>query len=210
MHNTSSKKIVFLIISLLIIFVSIVGVTYAFFTYKRTSETKLELIAGKLSMNYSEENSGISLENALPVSDENALSTDVTTNYFDFSVNYIVSTTAKMTYSVFVEDVTSQIDEVVNGNFTALDKEKVKIALKDLDSDSFVLDPVYLSSYTDNTVNGYSIFSKTVNGGSSNHYRLYVWIPELDANGEAINAISIANSNISLIVNVKAVASINK
>jgi len=209
MNNASSKKIVFLITCLLVVFVSVISITFALFIYSRTSDANEQVVAGTIRMKFSEESNGISLVDALPISDTTALNTKNENDYFDFAVYYSISNNAKIDYNVYLENTTLSLDEVSSGSYQAFDSTEIKVALKNKDNDSLVYSPNYFSELGDTTSNGNLIYNKTVSGEGTDNYRLYMWIPEYDSSNKVINIEDIVGHTFSLIVNVEGSASVN-
>ena len=83
------KKVIVMILALIMLVITLIGTTYAIFTYTKLGETENVIKTGELTFIYNENNgigSGISLTDAIPVSDEvgKAYSTE---NYvFDFKL----------------------------------------------------------------------------------------------------------------------------
>ena len=63
------KQIVTIIIFILVLGVTIVGISYAAFSYARTGEKLNEISSGLISMEYIESDNIISMEGALPTTD---------------------------------------------------------------------------------------------------------------------------------------------
>lgn len=110
-HN---RKMILYIILLLLLMVSVVGVTYAIFNYSREGEVKNTVKTGDLTFSYVETSSGISIENAMPISDEVGKKLDSSKNgYFDFNVSCQIAGTSRIQYEVYAEkqEVKNPIDE---------------------------------------------------------------------------------------------------
>ena len=68
MRKENGKKIG-IIVSLTMLFVTIVGVTYAAFLYTKKGTKENELTTGSISFVYNETSNGVTLTNAFPMTD---------------------------------------------------------------------------------------------------------------------------------------------
>ena len=93
-------------LALILLVVTLIGTTYAIFTYTKLGTTENVITTGALNFIYTENTgvgSGISLTDALPVSDEvgKAYSTE---NYvFDFKIEGENTSTKEMEYEITLE-----------------------------------------------------------------------------------------------------------
>lgn len=211
MVETSSKNIIFWIITIVSIIVATLSISFAFFMYLRTGENEQILQSGTLKMRYDASNPGISLNNVSPISDEAALNDEDFS--FLFSVDYVVNSNAKITYGIYLEDWTNNLDEVVSGPLTSFSKDKVKVALEDVTNQSIVVNPIFYSEVEENTFIenvGYLLYSRTVAKDNIDTYRVYMWIPEKDIEDNDITSDNLFGKTFSFMVNVKAIASVNE
>lgn len=217
MNKESSKKIVLVVFVFIVTVVALIGFTYALFRYSRVSSNNASIIAGKLEFGYIEETNGINLQNAMPVSDEVALNTTDSNNYFDFYVTYNVSSNATIDYEVDIENITNQLSEVINNNLAPVDSSKIKVALEnraDTNNDSpMLVNPTYFSELerypASNSKKGYILYKTSITGNSKDYYRLYMWIPEIDTDGNEISIVSntdnfVGNQAFSIKINIQA------
>ena len=73
------------------------GVSYAFFSYSREGTTGNTITTGALTFHYEENSQGISLIDAMPMTDNNGIQQ---TNYFDFTVTSDTSSAIKIPYYI--------------------------------------------------------------------------------------------------------------
>ena len=94
--ETNKKAVVLSIIGLVALVMIVVGVTYAAYTYSKAGTQTNQLTTGTITMVYTEGANGISITDALPMSDENGkvIPASTTGNVFDFTVT--VNITGKM------------------------------------------------------------------------------------------------------------------
>ena len=218
MNKESSKKIILVIFVVIVSIVVLVGFTYALFRYSRTSSTNNTITAGKLEFGYIEETNGINLQNAMPISDETALNTTNSKDYFDFYVKYNVSSNAIIDYEIDIENTTSNIEQVINGSLSEMSTSRIKVALENRtvvdDENPMLVNPTYFSELelfpASNSRNGYVLYKNSTTGSSTDYYRLYMWIPEVDRDGNELSISaggdnSISNQAFSIQINVQAI-----
>ena len=221
MHQKSSKSFILGIIMSLVLLISIFSFSYAIFVYMRTTKTSIKLSAGTIMIGFSENSNGISLNNALPISDNDAISTNNENNennYFDFYVTYNIEDNVSIDYEIDVVNSTLELDEIINKTLTSLPSTSVKVALLNNDTGISVLEPQYFSFIENipasNNKEGYHLYTKSVTGSGRDSYRLYMWIPEIDSNGNYVNPFAFGENSIkektfSVKVNIQASANSN-
>lgn len=194
MEQTSSKKIMLWIFVVMIVVISLVGLSYAFFRYSRLSDTSTVIQTGGVDFQYVEETNGITLTNAVPTPDVDAINTTDENAYFDFYISYNFSDFSVIRYEIDIEDTTDTLESVVSGENTKLDSSRIKVALEDrtvtMPEEPMVVNPTYFQELelrkASNEQPGYKLYEKTGNGAGKDYYRLYMWIPEYDSNGEVV------------------------
>ncbi len=220
MEKVSSKRVVLWTIAVVVLIISVVGFSFAFFFYSRTSDTEIKISSGGAMFGYQEETNGITLENALPTDDEVILNTEDNHYYFDFYITYNFAETAHLSYEIDIEDTTLESKDVQAGLLKKLDTSRVKVALENrtvtLPTEPMVVNPTYFSSVeqtaASNEKKGYRLYKKETSGNRVDYYRLYMWIPEYDAFGDVIPVMStdenegIENQTFSVKINVQAVS----
>lgn len=220
MEKVSSKRVVLWTIAIIVLVISVVGFSFAFFFYSRTSDTELKIRSGGAMFGYQEETNGITLENVLPIDDETILNTEDENYYFDFYITYNFAKKSHLSYEIDIEDITDQLESIQNGDLTKLDTSKIKVALENrtvtLPDEPMAVNPIYFSSIeqvpASNSKSGYQLYKKETSGSSIDYYRFYMWIPEYDAYGDVIPVMStdtvsgIENQAFSVKLNVQAVS----
>ena len=66
--KTNQEKIV-MILAMLVLFIAIIGISYAAFSYTRTGEKLNAITTGAIRMSYEESSNVISIDKALPTTD---------------------------------------------------------------------------------------------------------------------------------------------
>ena len=143
-QNTNDKsKVVLSIVLVVLLLISVVGVTYALFTYSKEGQVRNTVTTGSITFSYTESSNGIYLENAMPTSDEVGKKLDRSENnngYFDFNVSCKIAGTSRIQYEVYTmkQKVENEIED-----------KYVKIYLTD--------------GTTDNPISGYDVDIPTYN-----------------------------------------------
>lgn len=123
------KTTIIPIILIIVLFIAVIGFTYAIFTYSKEGRVRNIVTTGNIAFTYTETTNGISLENALPMDDEvgKKLEKDDTNNgYFDFNVSCTMAGFSNILYEVYSTKET--VDD-------ELDEEYVKVYLTDATTD---------------------------------------------------------------------------
>ncbi len=103
--NKKSTGLLLSILGVLSLVLITAGVTYAFFSYAKEGETKNTLTTGTITFYYdeqTEEENGISIEEAMPMDDNAGMALKDNKNVFKFKVTSTVSSGAKIPYAVTV------------------------------------------------------------------------------------------------------------
>lgn len=174
MKKRNKKKLIVLssfIVLLLVL--SILGVTYAFYKYAKSGEIFNTLTTGSITFNYTEATPSLNLTNAYPVTDIVGKTTE---SYFDFSVSGSIKGKATINYEIYL---TPGINNTLSGDY-------VKVYLTDNNNepisgfDSEVI-PVYNDlSISSSDETGKRLYLGTLTSENTNdreeHYRLRIWI----------------------------------
>ena len=131
-----SKKIfiLLLLVTLLVVFV----ISFSFAVFVKTEEGVDNTIeSGEISMNYLEKTNGISIENAMPTSDEVGVKQLGENEYFDFTVNSSLVGDVKIVYEIAaIKDVNSTIPD--NEIRLYLEQEKSGTYTKVMEPKNFI------------------------------------------------------------------------
>lgn len=228
MERRVSKQAVLFVIVFIVFLISVIGFTFAFFSYQRTSDITSTIGAGKLSLGYVEQTNGINIDNVVPTSDDTALNTTDEDAYFDFYITYDITNTVEITYEIDIEDTTSVLLES-DTSINKLETNRVKIALENRNETypeyPLVVAPTYFSQLeltpASNSKPGYKLYSKTTSSATTDYYRLYMWLAEKDSNGvdvpitdtetdEGTTIEGIQNKAFSIRVNVQALGQVKE
>ena len=109
-NQNQSTQIIATVLAIAILIVAVVGISFAAFTYSKTGQKENEITTGTITMVYTEGDKGISIENAMPVSDEvgktfeasdiKGSGTTDAAGVFDFNVNATISGSVTINYDI--------------------------------------------------------------------------------------------------------------
>ena len=100
-----------IIVILIVLVISIVGVSYAAFSYTREGTGVNKITTGDLSMEYTETSNIISISNALPTTDSTGMVRLTEGEYFDFTITSSISNNTNINYEISAkEEGTGTID----------------------------------------------------------------------------------------------------
>ena len=187
--KSSSKQVLLSVLAVAILVVAVVGVSFAFFTYSKQGETVNTITTGTLVFSYNEPENGILLEDAVPMSDEDAKTTLTSgRNVFDFTVTSTINGNATINYEITAKESTDQSD------IGTLESKYVKVSLDKVAGGSET--PVKAATYYDDLTAGtIATGDKLLGTGSATNsngspvtttYRLRMWMAEQDADGTPV------------------------
>lgn len=196
MEDNNSKKILLSVLGVAILVVAVVGISFALFTSNDQITGANTIQTGTITMSFSEKTNGITLNDALPMSETDALANLVDAGeYFDFDVVTTTSVAGTVIpYKIAVE----------KGEGT-LTNSQIAINLQKLGTDGNVASTlingktvadVIGADATSGTIYTVSNNEGTV-AGKTDSYRLRIWI---DGSQDATKIAE--NSKYSLKVNI--------
>ena len=173
-NNSKSKLLI--IIAVILLIIAVIGVSYAAIFYSKVGEEVNNVSTGTIVMSYNENNNGIYITNASPMSDEVGRSLTDENQYFDFTIS------ATMSGSTNVDYVISASNDISN----TLKYNSIKFYLTSLDGnkENQVVAPVKVSSLkSTNSIsyapnNQYVILESNFRNSESINYRLRMWISD--------------------------------
>lgn len=112
LEENNSRKVFLSVLGVAILLVAVVGVSFAAFTYSRTSENTNSIATGTITMTYTEPTNGILIENALPITDTEGMALNGDKNVFPFTVTVNATGSVTIPYEInIVKDATSTIPD---------------------------------------------------------------------------------------------------
>lgn len=106
MSDSVSKQILLSILGIALLIIAIVGISYAVFATTLKGSEENVITTGTISMSYVESTNGVSISNAMPMSDEEGKSLTGEDNVFDFTVSSVIKGKTTVSYEVVAEKVT--------------------------------------------------------------------------------------------------------
>ena len=104
MIQTESKQILLSIISIAVLIIAFVGVSYATFVTVFEDSQINGISTGTISLTLKNENGALSMENAMPVSDADGMMLD-DNNVYEFEVQSMLSAQTTLNYEIYVEKI---------------------------------------------------------------------------------------------------------
>ena len=158
---------------------SIVGVSYAAFSYSRTGSIN-SITTGAITMTYEETDNTISLTGALPTTDKTGMVRMNPGEYFDFSISSEITGDVNINYEISAKDITSSDAKKIDGSNIKLYLTR----LKDDGTEEELMTPeTYNEETSENTYTGrpsgeMSLYTSSMNSSESNNYRLRMYVDE--------------------------------
>ena len=165
-----------------------VGVSYAFFSYTRTgtTESSIQTTTGEISFVYTDDESGVVLDNAVPLTVDQGKALSDT---YDFSVAANMNTDATITYTVTAVNVTG----TPGAGKTALKDNQVRAYLTDdagtpiwTDGDGTkLMSDIITEGVTGELYTG-TLTTTTSSANQSKAYKLRLWLDNSVTGGQII------------------------
>ena len=175
----SKKKIILLTISVIVLVVVTIGISYAAFTYSGMGNKQNTITTGAISMSYTESTNTISMNNALPTTDATGKTRTNSGEYFDFTVKSSITGNTDINYEIAAKEET--------GN--TFSGSNIKYYLTSVDSngnETEVMAPrIYYEEPSGNVYTGrpadmMSLYVGNLKnqGETTINYRLRIWVDE--------------------------------
>ena len=175
----NKRKIILLIVSIIVLVVVTVGVSYAAFTYSGLGKRENTITTGAISMSYTESTNTISMNNALPTTDTTGKTRTNSGEYFDFTVKSSIAGNTDINYEIAAKEETGN---TFNGS-------NIKYYLTSVDSngnETEVMAPrTYYEEPSGNVYTGrpsdmMSLYVGNLKnqGETTINYRLRIWVDE--------------------------------
>ena len=173
---TKSKKEIIIIGIILLMVIALIGVSYAVFNYSALGTRVNTITTGAITMTYEESDNTISLNGALPTTDETGKVRLNPGEYFDFTVSSNITGDVNINYEISAKEV---------GDGT-MDGSNIKLYLTRLtdDGEEELMTPeTYNEESTANNFTGrpageMSLYTSSMNSSESNTYRLRMYVDE--------------------------------
>ena len=186
MESETAKQVMVTLLAAFIIIVAAIGVSYAAFTYANEGSTVNVIKPGEIYLKLNESKTGISMLNAVPLSDIEGTSLIEEGSFYSFNITSTLKSGSNIIYDI-----------VLKSNLDKISPKMIKVYLVEVDGEStpveserVILAPTYLSNLKRSELaNGESLFRGNLVQGDNivTNYRLKVWISDHDADGNFIS-----------------------
>ena len=172
--NGVSKKLVFGLGCVSVIFLCVIIVTLVVFVNNQKNNGEQFYDSGSVVMTYAENSNIFFINNMSILDDESGKTNMVSGQYYDFTVNAELGDSKQTDYEIVLK---------IDNNFTSIDSKDVKVYFEKQESGSYVpvLEPISFDSLSSKSKCGApknsKILTKVSNTKSSvNNYRLRMWV----------------------------------
>ena len=173
------KENIIIIVVLLIMVIAIIGVSYAAFKFTGVGQRENTITTGSITMSYTESSNTISLDGALPTTDETGMKRLNPGEYFDFTVSSTITGAVNINYEISAKDVTTSERKIDGSN--------IKLYLTRLTDDGTEEQAMSPETYNEETnannftgrpANEMSLYTSSMSSSESNTYRLRMYVDE--------------------------------
>lgn len=175
LKEEKNGKLYFILIALLLIVLLVIGISAVAVTVTKKGDKVNTITTGNISLDYAEDNNGITITNAMPTTDATGKTLSKNNEYFDFNVISTISGSANITY---------EISAVKSSNST-LDNNDVKLYLEKNQLGKYVevMEPTKFKTLTSKSDIGSEkgtmiLYKETVNKTTTDNYRLRMWLSD--------------------------------
>ena len=170
------KEKVVLVGLILLLVITIVGVSYAAFSYSKRGEKVNTLTTGQIVMTYTETDNIIQIDGALPTTDKTGTVQLKNGEYFDFNISSTIVGNVNINYEISAKEV---------GEST-IDGSNIKLYLTKLngsEEEALMSPETYHEEAEENTYTGrpageMSLYKGSMNSSENNNYRLRMYVDE--------------------------------
>ena len=163
----------------LVLLITVIGISYAAFNYSGAGQKLNTITTGAISMNYIESSNVISMNNALPTTDNTGKKRKNTGEYFDFTVKSSIKGNTDINYEIAAKE---ESGNTFSGN-------NIKFYLTKVNSDGTEVEAMPPKTYSEDTTSNIytgrpadmmSLFVGNLNqqGDTEIKYRLRLWVDE--------------------------------
>ena len=170
------KEKIVLIGLILLLVITIVGVSYAAFSYSKRGEKVNTITTGQIVMTYTETDNVIKIDGALPTTDKTGTVQLKNGEYFDFNISSTIVGNVNINYEISAKEV---------GEST-IDGSNIKLYLTKLngsEEEALMSPETYHEEAEENTYTGrpageMSLYKGSMNSSENNNYRLRMYVDE--------------------------------
>ena len=174
------KKELIIVGLIIVMIITLIGVSYAAFSYSKTGTKLNSITTGSITMTYTETDNVININGALPTTDETGKVRLTEGQYFDFTVSSKIAGDVNINYEISAKDITSSAANKIDGS-------NIKLYLTKLTDggteEELMIPETYneeesSNSYTGRPSGEMSLYTSSMNSSESNNYRLRMWVDE--------------------------------
>ena len=164
---------------ILVMIVSIIGVSYAAYNYSEIGTKLNSITTGSITMSYTESDNVISIDKALPTRDVTGKVRLKEGEYFDFTISSEIVGDININYEISAKDVTTS-DRKIDGSNIKLYLTRLK---EDGTEEELMTPEVYNEEKSSNVYTGrpageMSLYTSSMNSSETNNYRLRMYVDE--------------------------------
>ena len=170
------KEKIVLVGLILLLVVTIVGVSYAAFSYSKRGEKVNTITTGQIVMTYTETDNIIQIDGALPTTDKTGTVQLKAGEYFDFNISSTIVGNVNINYEISAKEVG---ESTIAGSNIKLYLTK----LNGSEEESLMTPETYHEESEENTYTGrpageMSLYKGSMNSSENNNYRLRMYVDE--------------------------------
>lgn len=175
LKEEKNGKLYFILIALLLIVLLVIGISAVAVTVTKKGDKVNTITTGNISLDYTEDNNGITITNAMPTTDATGKTLSKNNEYFDFNVISTISGLANITYEI----------SAVKASNSTLDNNDVKLYLEKNQLGKYIevmeptkFKPLISKSDIGSEKGTMILYRETVNKTTTDNYRLRMWLSD--------------------------------
>ncbi len=172
------KENIVMIVLIAVMLLAIIGVSYAAFNYSKTGTKLNSITTGSITMSYTESDSIISIDKALPTRDETGKVRLKEGEYFDFTVSSEIVGDININYEISAKDVTTSNRKIDGSNIKLYLTRLTDNGEEELMSPETYNEEKSSNIYTGRPTGEMSLYQGSMSSSESNRYRLRMWVDE--------------------------------
>ena len=170
------KQNIIMVISFVLLFVMIIGVSYAAYRFSAAGTKENVISTGTISMSYSQ-NSFIDLKNTYPKTDTYAIATKEDKSSMEFSVSMETSGTKQINYVLALTEI--QEGETLKSDKVKIYLEKEGKVVNNFETNKGQTIESFKNKYVEGLIDNYAIYQDILTtSNKTHHYILTAWIDE--------------------------------
>lgn len=175
LKEENKGKLYFTLIALLLIVLLVIGISVVTVTFSKKGDRVNTITTGNISLDFTEDNNGITITNAMPTTDMTGKKLSKSGEYFDFSIISNLTGYANITYEISAVKISSS---TLNNNDVKLylEKKKSGIYTEVMKPTKFI--PLSSKSDIGSEEGTMVLYKETVNKTKTDNYRLRMWLSD--------------------------------